>query len=273
MICSREKEESNSELFQVNNVQEEEDERLDSGGAIQQLSMLHLISAAKHQRPTTKTPEKCTSCGGSMKRPSPSFPSSLQEPSPKRLSLLPPSPPSLLYRSLSEPIDSLGLLNPQTADNSKISPPPPILSDPSPVNNSESRNRPPIPPLHRCLSDPTAAALEFRPQTIKSPAQESPNTKRVKRMKDRLKQMREWWDQVLQEEDEEEEEEDSYAIANAAEDNNSKEEDKGEEAKTSEESVWVEEKGGEGLVIHFKCPCNKGYEILLSGNNCYYKLM
>nr|GMD75906.1 uncharacterized serine-rich protein C215.13-like [Ipomoea batatas] len=179
--------------------------------------MLHLISAAKHHRPTTKTPEKCTSCGGSMKRPSPSFPSSLQEPSPKRLSLLPPSP-SPLYRSLSEPIDS---------QDFKISPPPPILSDPSPVKNSESRNRPPIPPLHRSLSDPTAAALEFRPsppQTIKSPsAQESPNTK--------------------------------------------------EEAKTSEESVWVEEKGGEGLVIHFKCPCNKGYEILLSGNNCYYKLM
>ncbi|XP_031098992.1 probable serine/threonine-protein kinase samkC [Ipomoea triloba] len=270
MICSRENEESNSELFQVNNVQqeEEEDERLDSGGAIQQLSMLHLISAAKHHRPTTKTPEKCTSCGGSMKRPSPSFPSSLQEPSPKRLSLLPPSP-SPLYRSLSEPIDSLSILNPQTADNSKISPPPPILSDPSPVKNSESRNRPPIPPLHRSLSDPTAAALEFRPsppQTIKSPAQESPNTKRVKRMKDRLRQMREWWDQVLQEEDEEEEEEEE-------DNNNSKEEDKGEEAKTSEESVWVEEKGGEGLVIHFKCPCNKGYEILLSGNNCYYKLM
>ncbi|XP_031106861.1 uncharacterized protein LOC116011439 [Ipomoea triloba] len=139
-----------------------------------------------------------------MKRPSPSFPSSLQEPSPKRLSLLPPSP-SPLYRSLSEPIDSLGILNVQTADNSKISPPPPILSEPSSVKNSESRNRMPIPPLHRSLSDPTAAALEFRPsppQTIKSPAQESPNTKRVKRMKDRLRQMREWWDQVLQEEDE-----------------------------------------------------------------------
>ncbi|XP_019181214.1 PREDICTED: swi5-dependent recombination DNA repair protein 1 homolog [Ipomoea nil] len=269
MICSRERqekeEESNSEMFQENNVQEEEeeeeDERFDSGGGA--IHQHHPISAAKH-RPTTKTPDKCTACGCSMKRPSPS----LQEPSPKRLSLLPPSP-SLLYRSLSEPIDSLGILN---AENSKIAP--------SPVKNSESRDRPPIPPLHRSLSDPTVA-LEFRPPLVPSPprpiksppsssAQGSPNTKRLKRMKDRLGQMRQWWDQVLQEE----EDEDSYA----AEDNNSKEEEKGEEAKTTsssagEESVWVEEKGGEGLVIHFKCPCKKGYEILLSGNKCYYKLM
>ena len=59
-------------------------------------------------------------------------------PEPKRVTLLPPSPataavsgaaatnsatigskplPSLLYRSLSEPIDSLGVLNTQTAEN------------------------------------------------------------------------------------------------------------------------------------------------------------
>lgn len=45
-----------------------------------------------------------------------------------------------------------------------------------------------------------------------------------------------------------------------------------EEEEKGSESVWVE-KAGEGLVIHFKCPCKKGYEILLAGNNCYYKLI
>lgn len=39
----------------------------------------------------------------------------------------------------------------------------------------------------------------------------------------------------------------------------------------SQEAVFVE-KSGDDLVLHFKCPCGDGYEILLSGNNCYYKL-
>ncbi|KAL3642355.1 hypothetical protein CASFOL_013170 [Castilleja foliolosa] len=39
----------------------------------------------------------------------------------------------------------------------------------------------------------------------------------------------------------------------------------------SQEAVWVE-KNGECLVIRFKCPCGTGYQILLSGNDCYYKL-
>lgn len=40
----------------------------------------------------------------------------------------------------------------------------------------------------------------------------------------------------------------------------------------SEEAVSVE-KVGESLIVHFKCPCSKAYQILLSGGNCYYKLM
>lgn len=40
----------------------------------------------------------------------------------------------------------------------------------------------------------------------------------------------------------------------------------------SEEAVSVE-KVGECLIIDFKCPCSSGYKILLSGGNCYYKLI
>ncbi|KAK8629059.1 hypothetical protein V6N13_077916 [Hibiscus sabdariffa] len=38
-----------------------------------------------------------------------------------------------------------------------------------------------------------------------------------------------------------------------------------------EETVGVQ-KIGECLDLHFPCPCGKGYQILLSGENCYYKL-
>ncbi|GLT96109.1 hypothetical protein SLE2022_137550 [Rubroshorea leprosula] len=48
-----------------------------------------------------------------------------------------------------------------------------------------------------------------------------------------------------------------------------KDEKEGEEI---EDVVWVE-KTGECLVVHFKYPCGKGYQILLSGGKCYYKLM
>ncbi|GKV50075.1 hypothetical protein SLEP1_g56791 [Rubroshorea leprosula] len=48
-----------------------------------------------------------------------------------------------------------------------------------------------------------------------------------------------------------------------------KDEKEGEEI---EDAVWVE-KTGECLAVHFKCPCSKGYQILLSRGKCYYKLM
>ncbi|GKV47830.1 hypothetical protein SLEP1_g54689 [Rubroshorea leprosula] len=44
------------------------------------------------------------------------------------------------------------------------------------------------------------------------------------------------------------------------------------EVEEIEDVVWVE-KTGECLVVHFKCPCGKGYQILLSGGKCYCKLM
>ncbi|KAJ4722810.1 Mucin-2 like [Melia azedarach] len=35
----------------------------------------------------------------------------------------------------------------------------------------------------------------------------------------------------------------------------------------------VVEKKGKALIIHVKCPCDAGYEILLLGGISYYKLM
>ncbi|KAL7258350.1 hypothetical protein ACSBR1_004469 [Camellia fascicularis] len=39
-----------------------------------------------------------------------------------------------------------------------------------------------------------------------------------------------------------------------------------------EEAVSVE-RSGKWLIVHIKCSCGKGYQILLYGNICYYKLM
>lgn len=47
--------------------------------------------------------------------------------------------------------------------------------------------------------------------------------------------------------------------------------DDAEKHHPTQEAVFVE-KSGECLVLHFNCPCGNGYQILLSGNNCYYKL-
>ena len=45
--------------------------------------------------------------------------------------------------------------------------------------------------------------------------------------------------------------------------------DDGGDAEEAVSVEWAEK----CLSIHFKCPCGKGYQILLSGNNCYYKLV
>ncbi|RAL41989.1 hypothetical protein DM860_016364 [Cuscuta australis] len=313
MLCYQEFQERKEE-----SQEEDGSSRFIDSGAIDYLSLLHLNSAAK-RRPAAITAENGTSSAASAKRPSPTFVSSLPEPSPKRPTLLPPSSsfsppangagatkpqPSFLYRSFSEPIDTTGLLNARSAENSKmedfgpvsasggfLSPSPgisqttgPSFKTPSPPMNSDFL--PPLHPLCRSISDPFAAT-DFQapqvaaataatppkrpvwPQTIKtsppSSAEESPSTKRLQaKMKAGMRKMRQWCDQLMQEVVKDEKEETP----------NPRENEKGteEEEEKGSESVWVE-KAGEGLVIHFKCPCKKGYEILLAGNNCYYKLI
>ncbi|KAL8486681.1 hypothetical protein ACS0TY_023393 [Phlomoides rotata] len=90
---------------------------------------------------------------------------------------------------------------------------------------------------------------------------------RMKRMRERIRLL---WNQVASEDgDEDEIDEHENCCCN---DNNPKEESENDgEIPSSQEAVWVE-KHGESLVLHFKCPCGNGYEVLLSGTSCYYKL-
>ncbi|XP_016506055.1 uncharacterized protein LOC107823869 [Nicotiana tabacum] len=97
---------------------------------------------------------------------------------------------------------------------------------------------------------------------------ESPTTMRLKRMKQGMKEMRQWCDLMIQE--------DAQVEKASSEENKSLKENETEtETETEascEEAVWVERMGN-SLILHFRCPCGEGYQILLSGNNCYYKLL
>ncbi|KAK4715346.1 hypothetical protein R3W88_013684 [Solanum pinnatisectum] len=186
---------------------------------------------------------------------------------------------------------------------------PPVTPSPSP-SPAKPPLAPPFPrPLYRTTSDPTGKSpkppshrtltrtvswspneLNFNngesPTTMKSPTHsavartasrspnvqelggsvnngESPTTMRLKRMKDGMREMRQWWDLMIQEEEETSHEENKIVKDD--------ETDSGGGEALCEEAVWVERMGN-CLILHFKCPCGNGYQILLCGNNCYYKL-
>lgn len=190
-----------------------------------------------------------------------------------------------LRRTISDPINSPGAKD---------------LSDQAEVPNSMANllnpaATSPSQPLYRSISDPTSVSYPMtttatattspRPppagNVMPSPSigevgqiskEESPSTKRLKRMKDRLREMSQWWNEVIKEDEEE----------SGSEENDSPPKTQDDEYEVSrvamereeghcEEAVWVE-RSEECLILHFKCPCGKGYQILLSGNNCYYKL-
>ncbi|KAG2727753.1 hypothetical protein I3760_01G172500 [Carya illinoinensis] len=130
---------------------------------------------------------------------------------------------------------------------------------------------PPLPPtLRRSISDPTPSPAKTHSwssssgdATVGLSKKKTPNSKkRLRRMKDRMNEMSKWCEQVIREQQEEED--------GGAEYNNASTKD--DPLPDFEESVFVE-RVGEGLTVRFKCPCGKGYQILLSGRDCYYKLM
>ncbi|XP_047950604.1 mucin-7-like [Salvia hispanica] len=185
----------------------------------------------------------------SAKRHSALYRSSLLEPLPKRPTLNPSTaaPPSPTIYS------------PPTITNSTAAPPqfleiPPIKNHPMSTVNVDQESHPlqEIAPISAPIAG-TPPRLPAKRDLFRSPvSSENPTAKRLRRMKERLREMREWWNQVATEDDDEEECEE-------------------ETQNPSQEAVFVE-KSGECLVLHFKCPCGDGYQVLLSGNNLYYKL-
>ncbi|XP_050216000.1 uncharacterized protein LOC126667078 [Mercurialis annua] len=128
---------------------------------------------------------------------------------------------------------------------------------------------PPRPPLlRRTVSEPSPDKSLSRTSSSTDyayAADSIPNYQLMKRMRDYTKEMNQWWDQFLPDQDtgEKHEEENITQHANAK---------KADLVTDFEEAVNVE-KTGECLTVHFKCPCSKGYKILLDGKSCYYRLM
>ncbi|KAI3459563.1 hypothetical protein Pfo_016226 [Paulownia fortunei] len=201
----------------------------------------------------------------------------------------PAASPPPLRRTVSEPIHSTETINtaaPPPQFSEFPTSPGPVLNQP--LQESSSRNivqesfpfPNAAPVIHRTVSDPNpvanrqvvaAGGTPPRPPLARNVSRspscgESPSTKRLKRMKERLREMSQWWNQVVREGEEEDSDSENYSS-----DNIPKDESEGDMEDPSQEAVWVE-KNGECLVLHFKCPCGNGYQILLSGKNCYYKL-
>ncbi|XP_057506145.1 uncharacterized protein LOC130789414 [Actinidia eriantha] len=257
--------------------------------AVHRLALLTLNNAFTST--TTEATHRCIACGSSVKRPPPSSPS-LQEPTPKKqqISLL-TSPSSsstatsttttslpVLRRCISDPINSPGTTtatqcSPETAKTNVLESLPPL---PQILGRSVSD------PLHSPHHLTTAATTTTTPHTAPRKSPLSPNSgelgaesnrgegrssRRLNLMKDRMREMILWWDQFVRDGEDEGIEGNNNANCNG-------DGEKITECDECETEVAVSvERTGDCLVIHFKCPCNRGYQILLAGNNCYYKLM
>ncbi|AES89322.1 hypothetical protein MTR_4g072520 [Medicago truncatula] len=165
----------------------------------------------------------------------------------------------------------------------------------------------PLPPISRCISeviDPTevkeAVARYLNCAEKTTPESDS---MRLKRMKDRLKEMKKVWDEVMEVEEENEKDQEEEPSPDAEDE---KEQEQEQEEHSLDSFVAEDEKvisqshlfnyvesGGYGkdelgndyeeavsvewvdkcLSLTFKCPCGKGYEVLICANNCYYKLV
>ncbi|KAH7859847.1 hypothetical protein Vadar_006206 [Vaccinium darrowii] len=275
---------------------------------INRLKMLSLNNTSSF--PTTiasipsSTATRCNACSGSssFKRRSPSS-SSLQQPAAKKqlLSLLtppssatakpslpiktrmaPPSPVPILRRCISDPVTSPGI-NPQSPENATTT-----VSGATPSPTKGTASLPPIPRvLRRSISDPLSrspSSGELGSGSRNRGGLDSPSSKSLKRLKNRMREMREMihrWDEVMGEEDEDENSNGCGNCGTITEVGFTETEtgcgncgaitEVGFTETETEEAVSVE-KTGDCLVIHFKCPCKKDYQILLSGNNCFYKL-
>ncbi|AES98507.1 hypothetical protein MTR_5g069420 [Medicago truncatula] len=168
----------------------------------------------------------------------------------------------------------------------------------------------PLPPISRCIYeviDPykVKEAVSCYLNSAEKTTPES-DSLRLKRMKDRLKEMKKVWDEVMENEEENEKEHQEEEPSPDAEDEKDEKEQEREEEHSLDSFVADDEKvisqlcflnyvGSRGygkdesgndyeeavsvewvdksLNLTFKCPCGKGYEVLICANNCYYKLV
>ncbi|KAK2351983.1 hypothetical protein QL285_096699 [Trifolium repens] len=149
------------------------------------------------------------------------------------------------------------------------------LEQSTPMMTAKESGLPPLPPkLTRCMS----ADVKSVSHSLNT-EDNTPDSKRLKRMKDRLREMKQWWDDVMKEEEEEEgieeeqEEKEESPVAEedkdlsqlqitipqspVAEDDKFISQDEcGEDFEEAVSVEWAEK----CLSLTFKCPCGKGNE-------------
>ncbi|CAL8995241.1 unnamed protein product [Prunus brigantina] len=276
----------------IKNPQPEEEEEY-AAVVSKHLSMLCLDNSSS--RSSFKSPNSSPKPRRTLKRRSPSQSPPISQPNPKKEKLdLPPNP--LLRRCSSERFDP-------------TSPPPsppfysfnshhnqqqcPNAASPASASTDKASGAAALSAyastLRRSVSNPKPSSCSPALKTISRQSSSSssgdedddddatPNSKRLRRIKDRVREMSLWFQQVMREnEDDEEEEEEEVELEPPQEQHHQQNGDTTELQVNSDinfaESVSVE-RMGDGLVIHFRCHCGVPYQFLLAGGNCYYKLM
>ncbi|KAF7848485.1 hypothetical protein BT93_L1902 [Corymbia citriodora subsp. variegata] len=156
---------------------------------------------------------------------------------------------------------------------------PATVTTPSPARGSSSSSLLPKPPLQRTASElasyQTSGSISSFSRGSSSSgshgsAEESPNSKRLKTTKLCLKEMRRWWDHAMREACEDNEPDEHGNTDTTEIVHQGKREEAEEEENHEAVSVGVIH---DCLSLDFNCPCGKGYQIVLSGNKCYYKLV
>ncbi|KAF2314076.1 hypothetical protein GH714_021984 [Hevea brasiliensis] len=152
-----------------------------------------------------------------------------------------------------------------TGSATSLLPQSPPETDVATPGSMETASLPPRPPmLRRTVSDPSPNKSISRSSNCDdSTVYENPHYKWLRKMRDCMKEMNQWCDELIPDGVIGVEEEEKCTQGNTA-----------NATKTGsvieyEEAVCAE-RTGECLVVHFKCPCSKGYQILLYGRDCYY---
>ncbi|XP_058746369.1 uncharacterized protein LOC131619273 [Vicia villosa] len=145
------------------------------------------------------------------------------------------------------------------------------ISDPYTFHDQSSTGLPPLPSenLRRCKSDVIPSKAKTAARCLNSEENIPDDSMKLKKMKERLTEMKQLWDEVVKEDIEDEKEEGEEHSLVAEENKTLSQDEKGKDYEEAISVEWIEK----SLNLTFRCPCGKGYEVQICGNNCYYKLV
>ncbi|CAJ1827337.1 unnamed protein product [Sphenostylis stenocarpa] len=211
--------------------------------------MMHLNNACCHRQPP------CSTVNNAMKRRSPPSSSFSGEPCAKKLFCDHEDLSRYGFSTIPIPLNLNSLVNKRRSFpvlrrcvSDPYRPPAPV----PPTPPERGFGLPPLPRgLRRSVSDLTGPS-----PCLNSEETAAPDSLKLKRMRERLKEMKQWWDEVMKDEEDDGKEEE---CAVGEDDKVLPQDDLG--GGDSEEAVSVEW-AEQCVSLGFRCPCGKGYEDL-----------